>query len=152
MIQRLLFLDHQTVVQVARLGEKFYSKTGLSGSFRHETFSVMWNKCLSMGIAATWVTKKDEVITGIIGMSLSFGIMDGRTLAEETFWFVDPEHRGRDGLRLFVAAEEWARDVGAHSMTMSCMQELNPEKLEKFYTSHEYRKLQTMYIKDLNDS
>lgn len=149
MIIRSLFLDDVTMLRIAELGKHFYSLTGLAGNFKPETFATMWNQCMKMGLSATWISKTEGGnITGILGMSLSFGIMDGQTIAEEIFWFVDPEHRGRHGLQLFHEAERWAEDLGVKRMTMSSIENIKSDKLTTFYQRKGFRKLQTQYVRD----
>lgn len=150
MIVRSLFLDDVTMLRVAELGKHFYSLTGLRGNFKPETFSTMWNHCMKMGLSATWISKSENGhITGILGMSLSFGVMDGNTIAEEIFWFVDPDHRGRHGLQLLREAEAWVESLGVKRMTMSSIENLQSEKLEAFYRHKGFRKLQTQYVREL---
>lgn len=59
---------------------------------------------------ACWVADDDGAVAGFIGMMLEEHPVSGQMMAREAWWFVDPQARGRVGLRLLRAAEAWARD------------------------------------------
>ena len=149
MIERIFNLDTVDAIQIAELGRKFYAATGLRGSFHGDTFVVFWNKLLEGGIASMWVSREDGRITGTIGMTLTMSLMDGIVLADEMFWFVDPNHRGSAGLKLFLEAKKWAKHSGAGRMLMGKMLAIEPEKVGKFYEQQGFKPLQTQYFLDL---
>jgi GNAT superfamily N-acetyltransferase len=68
--------------------------------------------------AALFVSaSEDGTLTGMIGLAIMPHPITGDLFASELFWWVEPEHRG-SGVRLLVAAEQWAREQRAVFMQM----------------------------------
>jgi GNAT superfamily N-acetyltransferase len=65
----------------------------------------------------------------------------------ELFWWVDPDKRGRVGLKLFWALEDAARERGAQSWMVSTMEALDHDGASKFYERRGYRPSDRNYIK-----
>ncbi len=149
MSKRIYTLAQTNPVQLIELSKKFYSLTGLKGEFHGDTFLRFWEECLTRGLSAMWVHEVEGNLVGAIGMTLSLSIMDGSSTAEESFWFVDPAHRGTVGLRLYRDAEKWAKEQGVHRLVMGHMTMSMPNKVAKFYTRQGFMKLQTTYTKEL---
>lgn len=151
MIERLTQITVEDASQIIDLGKKFYGLTGLSGSFHGDTFITFWNGFLKNGQASTWVYRIDNQIVGTIGMTLTMSLMDGVVIADETFWFVDENHRGTAGVRLFFEAAQWAKQSGAKRMLMGKMLAINPDNdsVGRFYERQGLKPLQTQYYLDL---
>ena len=149
MILRITELNETIRKDLTILGEKFYPASGLNGTFRPGTFMTFISELLSRGIMALWASFDGDRMTGTIGMQISISLPDGVTTVEEVFWFVDPEHRGTTGVRLFHAAEEWAKQSGAKRMVMARMLAGDSEKVGDFYERHNFKPLQTQYFKEL---
>lgn len=149
MIQVITALDGPVADQMMALGEKFFPLTKLGGNFRAETFMHFWNKYLEMGLGKIFAHVTDGRIDGAMGMLVTMSLVDGKILAEEAFWFVDPDRRGTAGIKLFRAAESWAKDSGASRMLVGYLCDSMPDKVERFYEHCGYRKLQVQFVKDL---
>lgn len=151
MIERIFNLNTVDSTQIAELGRHFYALTGLSGSFKQDTFTDFWNGFLGTGHAAQWVYRESGRILGTIGMCLTMSFMDGKIIADEQFWFVHPQHRGTAGVRLFVEMRAWAEKSGAGRILMGKMLKIDPEndKIGKFYERQGLKPLQTQYYLDL---
>lgn len=65
---------------------------------------------------------------------------------QEFFWWVYPEKRGQ-GVRLFKALEQAAKDRGAGSWAMITLDKVEPEKTGRFYERCGYRKSEHSFIK-----
>jgi GNAT superfamily N-acetyltransferase len=135
--------------QLVALGEKFYALSGFPGTFHKETFLSFWEQYLQMGLGSMWVHETDTKIDGAIGMFLNMSIMDGAVVAEEAFWFVNEEARGKVGLSLFDAVEKWATNLGVSRIVMTHLHSVMPEKVATFYERKGFKKLQTDYMKVL---
>lgn len=149
MIQEITAMDENFKQQLAVLGEKFYPLTNLRGKFHADTFAHFWSKYLEMGLGKIFAHVTDGKIDGAMGMLISMSLADGQVLAEEAFWFVDPDHRGTAGIKLFRAAESWAKQSGATRMLVGYLCGSMPDKVEKFYEHCGYRKLQVQFVKEL---
>lgn len=87
-----------------------------------------------------------EVIGGIGGNIGSCFINKNYTMAYELYWWVDPEHRGRLGLRLLNAFEARARELGAKLLMMMTL-EIND--IGPLFIRLGYERAETGYIKRL---
>jgi GNAT superfamily N-acetyltransferase len=151
MVKRIFNLKPVDAQQIITLGKEFYGMTGLSGTFHGDTFISFWNGFLQHGQAAMWVYVEDSVIVGTIGVTLTMSLFDGKVIADESFWFVAPHHRGTAGVRLFVEMKKWAKEHGAQRILMGKMLYINPEndKVGLFYERQGFMKLQTQYALDI---
>lgn len=149
MIQEITVMDENFKQQLAVLGEKFYPLMNLRGKFHADTFAHFWSKYLEMGLGKIFAHVIDGKIAGAMGVLISMSPVDGQTLIEESFWFVDPDHRGTAGIKLFRAAEEWAKQSGASRMLVGYLCGSMPGKVENFYERCGYRKLQIQFVREL---
>lgn len=66
-----------------------------------------------------------QVVGGLMGMLYVPWLIDSELWAVELAWWVDPTKRGSAGVRLLQAFEQWGRDHGAVSVSMSCFATLD---------------------------
>lgn len=144
---RLITIDELSAV--ASLGPKFYAEAGLPGRFIPEVFARKWATFFEMGAGFILGLFKDGAIAGAFGAIVSDDLNDGTLVANECFWFVIPESRGR-GFELLIAYEEEARRRGAKRCSMIHLANLQPEKLAHIYEKRGYREVETSYSKELN--
>ncbi len=73
-----------------------------------------------------------------------------RRQAQELFWWVDEDQRGRGAAsNLLHALERWAKTHGANRLQMVSMAALDGKKVEKIYRSKGYRAFENTFLKDL---
>lgn len=92
-----------------------------------------------------------DPVNGMVG-GLAYPAYYNRSLcsAQELFWFVDPNaRRSGAGQALFDALQEWAREKGAHTLTMVTLDDLDGERVADFYCSRGYRPLERNFMKVL---
>ena len=145
-------LDNITDNDLKRLGKAFMEESGIDSTFDPDYFRKFWSVALQMGVATFIVSYNDQkYVTGMLGLLLSQCPFSGDVVAIETFWFVDKEYRGGlTGVRLFKDAIAWAKEVQAKRITFSSIVQTTSEKLETFYESQGFRKLETQYVKELD--
>ncbi len=146
MIARIFNIDNSLAVRLVECGDKFYGKLGKTIS--PDVFIPMWNKLLEAGIGTLWVSHDGPTITGGLGMVLSPCMFDGVIQADETFWFVDPKHRG-DGIRLFNTMIEWAKSLEITRISMVSLNDVTGDRVSKFYETRGFAKVETRYMKEL---
>ncbi len=74
----------------------------------------------------------------------------GEMIAQELFWWVDEAKRGTSaGLRLLVALENEARDLGAKELLMLCLERVDGDKVANMYERLGYEPLERTYTKEL---
>lgn len=149
MIRRITEVDHEAGEAITRLGRQFYQQSGMPGEFQSEMFVDFWRGAIASGIASQWVSLTDDKIVGTIGMLMIMSPFTGEIVAEETFWFVESDHRGTAGVRLFAEAEAWAKALGCNTMKVGYLNSLGAEKLHAFYERRGFTVLQTQFMKKL---
>ena len=80
---------------------------------------------------------------GAIGGITFQHYITGQIVAQELFWWVEPEARG-DGLRLLTALEDWA-SARAESLSMIALEHFKP--VGPLYERRGYMRMETMYMK-----
>lgn len=93
---------------------------------------------------------KDGLLVGILGgvkVPQHFFYKD--TLAVETVWWVEEEHRGKGSIKLLEAYENWAKQVGCDYCTMSSVH-FKDDKLPILYKRRGYKKVEESYMKELD--
>lgn len=70
--------------------------------------------------------------------------------AQELFWWVDEDaRRSGAGRSLLTAIEAYAREAGAHTLTMIALDDVDGERVGAFYRSEGYRPLERNFVKVL---
>lgn len=133
---------------MAAMGPDFYRESGLPGSFIPEVFISKWTAFINMGVGFILGLFRDGKLSGGFGAIVSDDFNDGAIVANECFWFVSPEARGR-GFELLLAYEEEARKRGAVRCSMIHLNSLQPNRLGELYERRGYRAIETAYMKEL---
>jgi GNAT superfamily N-acetyltransferase len=69
-------------------------------------------------------------------------------VAQEMFWWVDPEARGLGaGRKLLETIEAWAKEQGAHKLTMVALDDVDGERVAAMYKTAGYRPLERNFVK-----
>lgn len=146
-VETIAELDHPDLIRMARL---FYEESKLPGTFIPHYFISNWTKFMDQGIGAMWTAGEKISLHGAIGMLIHPDVYNGDLIAHEMFWFIDPTHRMRmDALRLYKAAERWAKDKGAKRLVMACVCNKHMASVRRFYEDRGFRPVDVSYFKDL---
>jgi GNAT superfamily N-acetyltransferase len=90
---------------------------------------------------ALFVAEQGDGLVGMIGLALSVQPLSGELAAGELFWYVEPEARGRTGIKLLRRAESWAKAAGATVVVMVAPN----ANVERFYASRGYDRFEVTY-------
>lgn len=97
---------------------------------------------------AVFVLEEGAEIIGMIGAFVFTHPMSGERIGCESFWWVEPEHRGHyRGVHLLKAAEAWAEETRAVRMLM--IEPSGESRVGRLYQLLGYTALETQYQKDL---
>lgn len=135
--------------EAALMGPEFFAEGKLPGRFVPDIFVGKWTSLIDGGIGFILGLFRDGKLSGAFGGIVAEDLNDGDLVANECFWFVTPEARGR-GFELLLAYEEEARKRGAKRCSMIHLLSLQPEKLGELYERRGYRAIETSYFKELN--
>lgn len=145
-------VKHLTVEQLpelAQMGPAFFAEGNLPGSFIPDVFVAKWSSLIAQGVGFVLGLFRDGVMAGAFGAVVGEDLNDGKLVASECFWFVNPDARGR-GFELLLAYEEEARKRGASRCSMIHLHALSASRLGELYERRGYRAVETSYFKELN--
>jgi len=132
------------------LGKEFFDMTDL-GEITEYCEDSTWdllNVLIVHAESALLVAEKDGQIVGMVGVSINpFYFNRAHRVAQELFWFVSEEHRGmKTALKLLEALDEWAKEVGANSISMAALG-CNFDGVDKFYRAKGFIRQETHYLR-----
>lgn len=134
-----------------RMAQSFYQNSGLPGKFKQEHFIVSWQKFYDLGIGCIWVSldlDKDK-INGAIACLIHPDLYDGELVAQELFWYVEPDAGFKAAVGLYKELETWAKTRGAKRLNMACVCNKHMSSLRRFYEKRNFRPVDVSYFKDL---
>ena len=138
--------------QVIKLGKEFFevSKYDSFFSFDEESFEETIGNLIYQDTTTLFVVDDDGIV-GMAGAVLFPFYMNSKIkTCQEVFWYLKPEARkGRVGIDLLTAVEDWARNNGAYSFNMMSLEEVEPEKVERLLSIKGYKKTERHYMRIL---
>lgn len=136
------------LAEAAQMGPAFFAEGGLPGSFVPDIFATKWASLIEQGIGFILGLFREGKLSGAFGAIVAEDLNNGELVANECFWFVQPEARGR-GFELLLAYEEEARKRGAKRCSMIHLKALQSERLGELYERRGYAPIETSYFKEL---
>lgn len=133
-----------------RLAQAFYEGSGLPGTFKQESFINTWTKFLALKIGVIYVWVIDDRICGGIGGLINPDPYDGEIVAQELFWFVEPNAGFKAALKLYECLESWAIEQKAKRLNMACVCNQHMASLRKFYEKRGFKPVDISYFKNLS--
>lgn len=127
---------------------KFYNSSRFLRVFEASRFIALWSSLFSAGTGVIFVVRENDQIVGAIGGVVYPEPYSGDLIAQEFFWFVEPEYRGV-GMRLYFTFEGWARDRGCEEIRMGHLHDLMPDKIAAVYRRLGFSAVETNYSKRL---
>lgn len=115
-----------------------------------DSFNEMVSKYISEGIVLLLVDDDDIVRGGISGMASPWGFNKNITVVMELFFWVDPEYRGRDAIKMLNAFEKAARSKGADKLIMVTVNTDLADGVGRLYEKRGYMLTEKFFIKSLS--
>lgn len=143
-------LESECIADCLPAAERFHAIYEPGYAFDGDVFLRFWQSVFERGNGFIIVVRDDAnaVVGGIGGVLCSF-LTSNALNCVELFWWVNPELRGRVGLRLLTMFEETAKALGAARVTMAYMEDSMPQKVKKLYDLYGYKAYEHHMIKDL---
>lgn len=141
--------DADDITGIVDLGREFHAMAQIKIPYDPYGTRCFLEEALKNDAVAVFVVEQDGKLAGTAGAILApvFFNLQVR-VAQEMFWFVSKDARGRrDSLRLLEAMEAWARENQAVSLTMVSLA-VNPN-VGYLYLRRGYTALETHYVKEL---
>jgi len=133
------------------LANKFFSSSGLPGSFVPEVWIANWTKFLdsNIGVIIYYQDFETDQILGAIGGLIHPDVNDGLLVAQELFWFVVKGAGTKTALNLYESFEDWAKMHKAKRLNMACVCNRSMKSVRKFYERKGFRPVDVSYFIDL---
>jgi len=131
--------------KMINLAEEFYASSEFLDRFDLNVFVSNWANFINIGIGVIWILNNFD---GCLGAIKYPDVNNGKLVATEFFWFVSLGKR-KEGIKLLIEFEKWAKDEGCKRIIMGYLKDLMPEKIESFYKKMGYRAMETNYIKEI---
>jgi hypothetical protein len=148
MISRITTIDDSVVEAFKSLGPLAYKESGLLGIYTPEIMIRFWQKFFQMGIGGMWKYETHGHIVGLMGGVINMSMYDGKTSAEECFWFVHPKHRTIAGVRLFDAFKNWAKECKCDRIVMGSIHD-HCGNIQKFLERNGFTQFQKQYMMEV---
>lgn len=137
----------EDVPAIVAMGLRFHSATRYGGFFTPDArrLEVLVGLCLQQ--ATVLVAESDVGLVGFLALLVLPHIMSGELYGEEQGWWVEPSARkGRVGLRLLWAAEDWLLTNGVTVLKMGAPA---GSRVGAFYALLGLEAVETHYFKRL---
>lgn len=137
---------------IAALGASFHEEAGWSdvASFNEDDCREFLRALPAQKGAIYLVAEADGKIVGMAaGIIAPLYFNRSHRHAQELFFWVDPEHRGRVGGRLLDVFEEAARNWGTDTMALVALNQVRPELTGRLYSRRGYRASEHYWIRRL---
>jgi GNAT superfamily N-acetyltransferase len=105
---------------------------------------------ISRGVGHMFILEDEKgIMRGGLGCIVCEDFHFPRTIAVETYWYVEPEYSGH-GKELVDFFEKWAKETAKCQYTaMIHLADSHPERLQKFYEKNGYRLVEQHFVKEL---
>ncbi len=131
------------------LGQAFHAEYQLPGRIDPEVFVQNWTNFIMGGQGVIFSAWRSERVIGGLGAVIVPDLLDARLVANELFWFIEPDHRGGvTAIRLLQAFEDWALVKGATERRIArfAFGKMG-ERLHAFYSRRGYCLVEMSYVK-----
>lgn len=126
-------------------GEEFHREAKNLGPFSREAFEASWKYFFEAGAGHIFGDYSDDgEFRGALGLLVAPDPNSGLLHAQEAFWFVRPQFRGK-GLKLLIHAMDWVKASGIRRFTMVHLSSIAPATLKKLYLRMGFVELETHY-------
>ena len=147
------FATPDDAIPVAEMVQKFYEMalTDMLGPYDKLAAANLIAATSMASDACTIVAEDGGRIVGTIGvLSYNHPFKPSVRIAQELFWWVEPEYRrSGTGKAMLDAAEAWAKDIGCSGMLMITIHGIDHERNGAFYERSGYGPFEHSYLKRL---
>ena len=137
---------------IVDLGRAFFaaSDMGALASFCDESLGVSLHRMIDADAAILLVAEVAGNVVGMAGAMIFPAYWNAAIkIGQETFWWVQPPHRGAVGPMLMAGLESEAKARGARSFLMVSLEALRPAAVARLYERSGYLPLEHSFWKAL---
>lgn len=135
---------------VCRMARDFHACTEYRDiEFDDASCYLLFTEALSKGMV--FVSEGRELTGFILGLPFLCPMNQRVTMASELAWWVDPQYRNTSaGIRLLQSLERAAKEYGAQTMTMMCLESMEPQKIQDIYQRIGYAQTERSFMRSLH--
>lgn len=102
--------------------------------------------------SALWVIDRGNRLSGVLGaIAAPVWFNMNYTDAQELYWWVDEDYRGKGIVQILDRFDAWAAEIGARQAILGKRAQLASDGLQRFYESRGYVENETSFVKILGD-
>lgn len=140
-------ITHDDVHKVAAFMKRFETASKFVKVDVEYTTGRYW-QMIQSGMAVMFILESDGEMIGGLGAVCFPDLHDGVMTAVETFWYVDPSHRG-SGMKLLDAYDKWSQLKNCKRDALIHLADSFPESLHKIYDRRGYELVESHYMRSL---
>ena len=133
--------------QICKMAREFHACTEY-GFIEFDDASLFLIMKQSIGQGMCYVSEHEELTGFIIGMVFGSPLNQMVKMATELAWWVKPEYRKTSaGVKLLKALEAGAKENGAVSLTMVCLESIEPDAVQAIYEKMGYSQAERSFLR-----
>lgn len=133
---------------IAAVGQHFYATTAYRDIPYSEDSMKRWLPIMRQQRLLYVAEDAGRIVGGIGGLYAPLYFNDQHRIAQEMFWWVEPDYRStRAAVMLLRAIERAVTDAGCSWWTMILLEGDNAERIERFYRRDGYRPSERVFTK-----
>lgn len=131
---------------VIALLRESHAAAGYQFGFEAARADALFRLHLESPMACALLLERHGAVCGVLLASAFDHPFGAGLMAKETVWFIAPDARGRGGLTMLDAYEQWAASIGCVSIGMAA---LASNDVSKIYQRRGYAAAETHFIKSI---
>jgi hypothetical protein len=133
---------------IAAVGQHFYETTAYRDIPYSPESMLRWLPIMRQQRLLYVADDAGRIVGGIGGLFAPLYFNDSHRIAQEMFWWVEPDYRTtRAAIRLLRAIELGVSQAGCSWLSMLLLEGENAERIEKFYLCDGYRPSERAFTK-----
>jgi GNAT superfamily N-acetyltransferase len=144
--------DYADIPALVELGRAFFIASDMESlaAFCPESFAISLHNMIGAEDAILLAAEVGGNVVGFAGAMVFPSYWNSLVrIGQETFFWINPSHRGKLGGVLLEVLQQEAKYKGARSFLMVALEALRPSSVGKLYTRNGYRPLEHSYWKAL---
>lgn len=145
---RLAKMDDFPVV--CQMAKEFHQCTEYRDiEFDEASCYLLFKSSLENGMV--FVSEGREITGFILGLPFPCPLNQMKTMVSELAWWVEPEYRNTSaGVRLLQTLERAAKEHGSTSLTMICLENMEPDKIQNIYQRMGYKPTERAFVRSFD--
>lgn len=134
-----------------RMAGDFVASNPYGMGLSPDAFRGLFDNALTGDHLAFWIARAHGQAAGMMGaITYPLFFNPAMNIAQELFWWVNPEHRATQaGKALLASFEGWAEQYGAHRLMLLAQENDRIAAIDRLYRTMGYAPIERVYYKEL---